>query len=422
MSPVTSPIKIMSEAKFILKEPKSTDKTLIYLFYNFNYQRLKYSTGEKIAPKNWNPTKQRAKETRSFPEHFELNNRLNYIENSISNAFRKIINDSRIPNSTILRNELNKILKGEKEKRKPDLFNFIEIYINESKTSKSKTLINAYHAVHNRLIEFSALKHFPLDFDTIDLEFYSRFRDFLLYDKDLLNNTVGKYIKNLKLFLNEATERGINTNMIFRSKKFKVIQDETDSIYLNEDELGALYSLDLASNSTLSEVRDLFLIGCYTGLRFSDFINLNKRNIVEKGQKKLIQIRTQKTDATVVIPMHPIVEDIWLKYNNSIPKPYSNQRMNIHLKTVGQLAALEDKQQITKNQGTKRNVFTLKKYEMLSTHTARRSFATNMYLAGVPTVSIMLITGHRTEKAFLKYIKVTKEQNATKLLEHPFFN
>lgn len=412
----------MAEAKFVLKEPKASYKTLIYLFYNFNYQRLKYSTGEKIIPKNWNPTKQRAKETKTFPEFFELNNRLNYIENAVSNVYRKILNDSRTPTPTLLKEELDGILRGKKEPEKLNFLDFIESYIEQSKASKSKILVNAYNSVHNRLIEFSATKHYTVDFDTIDLEFYQKFSNFLLYEKNFLNNTVGKYIKNIKLFLNEATERGINTNFAFRSKKFKVHQEETDSIYLSEDELTSLYHLDLNENNTLSKVRDLFLIGCYTGLRFSDFINLKRENVINRGGKKLIQIRTQKTDETVVIPMHPIIEEIWERYGESIPTPFTNQRMNFYLKEIGRLGSIEESYQITRNQGKNQKKLTLKKYEMLSTHTARRSFATNMYLAGVPTLSIMLITGHRTEKAFLRYIKVTKEQNAAKLLEHPFFN
>jgi integrase len=113
-----------------------------------------------------------------------------------------------------------------------------------------------------------------------------------------------------------------------------------------------------------------------------------------------------------------IMEKYKDKYDNSLPPSISNQKMNGYLKEIGKKAGLLERINITKYRGAQRITETFYKYDLISTHTARRSFATNLYLSDFPAISIMKITGHRTEKAFMKYIKVTQEQNADKLEQH----
>ena len=101
------------------------------------------------------------------------------------------------------------------------------------------------------------------------------------------------------------------------------------------------------------------------------------------------------------------IKEILKKYDGKAPEPISNQKMNDYLKELGKLAEIEDDIIITQTKGRKRQSETFKKWELITTYTARRSFATNAYLQNVPTISIMKITGHRTEKSFLKYIKIS---------------
>ena len=96
--------------------------------------------------------------------------------------------------------------------------------------------------------------------------------------------------------------------------------------------------------------------------------------------------------------------------------------MNEYLKDLGKEAKLTDSVEIIWTKGGERQREVLKKHDLITVHTARRSFATNGYLEGVPTISLMKITGHKTEKSFLKYIKISQEDNANKLINHPFFN
>ena len=192
--------------------------------------------------------------------------------------------------------------------------------------------------------------------------------------------------------MNEAVGRKLTTNLQFKNKRFR-----------NEKEINRLYALDLANNSRLEKVRDLFIIACDTGLRFSDLIELRNENIINNGS--VIRIRTQKTGEVVIIPLKGKVKEILKKYEGIPPQAISNQKMNEYLKELGEMAELIEDVVISLTKGGTRQTETFKKFELITTHTARRSFATNAYLQNVPTISIMKITGHTTAKSFLKYIK-----------------
>jgi integrase len=219
--------------------------------------------------------------------------------------------------------------------------------------------------------------------------------------------------------MNEAVDRNLTTNLQFKNKRFRTVEEPSETIYLTEKEIKRIHDLDLSDNVRLEKVRDLFIIACYTGLRFSDLVELRNENIINKGT--VVRITTVKTGEVVIIPLKGFVKEILKKYKGIPPQAISNQKMNEYLKELGEKAELSDDVIISCTRGGKRHRETFKKHELITTHTARRSFATNAYLQNVPTISIMKITGHRTEKSFLKYIKISQEDNANKLISHPFF-
>lgn len=408
----------MATVKFYLKEPTSENETLIFLVFRFNNQQLKYSTNEKINPDYWNPVNQRARETKKFPEYPEFNTRLTNIEIAVKNVYRKLLNDGIEPEPKKIKKELDISLLKVAKKRKQTLFEFIEYYLEEQRLNKAASTMKTYRGFFNTLKLYCDEKKCKLDFEDIDLNFYNSFINFLTIDKNFAQNSIGTKIKILKGIMNEATERGLNKNYDFKSRRFKKVTEEIDKIYLNTTELNKIYSVDLTNKARLERVRDLFILGCYTGMRFSDFIQLKKENIID-GNK--IKIRTQKTNEMVVIPVHPYVKEILDKYDGNIPTPLSNQKMNDYLKEIGELAEINDMIMHSITRGGKLERTTTEKYNLICTHTARRSFATNLYLADVPAITIMKITGHRTDKSFLRYIRITQEENANKLLNHPFF-
>lgn len=421
-------LNIMAKAGFFLKEPKSDLPTPINLIFQFAYKEfistektkyrfLKYGTGEKILPSLWNKEKQRVKETGKFPEYPEFNSRLDNIESAVKTAYRKILNDKKVATPELLKSELNKILNISIQPRFR-LIEFIEDFINNS--NRRYNTKKHYRTTFNHLKKFQKERNKKIDFENIDMDFYNDFVRYF-YSINATTNTIGGHIKNLKVFLNEATERGINSNTEYKSSKFKTIDENVENIYLNDSELKVLQGLDLSKNQRLGKVRDLFLVGCYTGLRFSDFSEIRPENVLKKTEGYTIRIKTRKTDELVEIPLMPVVIDILKRHEYDIPRTISNQKMNNYLKELAKLAEMNDVVVITKTIGGKRTEIIKKKHELVTTHTARRSFATNMFRNDVPSISIMKITGHKTEKSFLKYIKISQEENAVNLLNHPYF-
>jgi len=242
-----------------------------------------------------------------------------------------------------------------------------------------------------------------VDFDTIGKDFYLKFTGYLK-EIGLMPNTVGSHIKRIKRLMNEAVEDKITTNQDHLKRDFKTIKVDVDKIYLTNDEIQALYEMEIEIPDKIW-ARDIFVLNCYTGLRHSDWTKITMDNI--QGGK--LFVKTQKTDEPVIIPVKPIVIEIMKKYNYNL-KVLSLQKTNDAIRLIGAMA-------YNKKLGGSNN----KKWLEIRTHTARRSFATNAYLAGIPMHDIMKITGHRKTESFLKYIKVTKLETAEKLKDHPFF-
>ena len=416
------------EISFYLKRANVLKETSIFARICYSGFKLKYYTTEKINPQFWNSKTQRAEREMGLRNYASFNQRLDDLTSEIRTIYRYYLKDNgnQIPEPEILKRvldaEIKKVAPAKEQLR--TLLGFFEELINQTvsggrvqpNTGKpySPATVQVYRNTLQRLNKFQSTRKRIIDFTTIDLDFYTDFTEYLSRHLKLSTNTIGKDIKTLKTVLNEATERGINTNLQFKSRRFSTTSEQTDSIYLTERELKEMEALDLKGNTRQENVRDLFLIGCYTGLRYSDF-SIIKPEQIKDGY---IELKEQtKTGNPVIIPVHATVNRILEKYNGQLPKSISNQKTNSYLKEIGRLMPslqMNFSRAITK--GGVKVMTNYQKWELLSTHTARRSFATNEYLNGTPTITIMAITGHRTEKAFLRYIKLTPKEHA-KLLQ-----
>jgi integrase len=180
---------------------------------------------------------------------------------------------------------------------------------------------------------------------------------------------------------------------------------------LNETELQQLENTKLPPY--LERVRDCFVLFAWTGCRYSDLEKIGKTDI----KNGFITFRQQKTNNKVVIPLHPVVAEILEKYNYDLPEPITNQKFNEYIKEACKRAEINSIETMTRTVGGKLETITFDKHEGVTSHTGRRSFATNMYLQKLPSYMIMSVTGHKTEKSFLKYIKVTQQEHAAMMKE-----
>lgn len=414
---------------FVLKDPKANKETLIYLLYRFQNKRLKYSTTKKIHPKEWNAETQLPHKTHSTVANFLKN-----MKKDAAVIAERIESEGKLLTPEILKHELNLCIgKISVDESQDDFFTFNDANVAGFENNPAKGTIKDKKQTLSVLKDYEKKHRTKLGWQKIDIDFYYSFVDYMQNErhlsvddkgkpyKNLSVNSIGKHIKNLKAFLAYAEEMGIKVNPDYKKKAFKGRKEDVENIYLSESDIDNLHSLDLSQRKGLERVKDLFVIACRTGLRFSDISRLTEENIYTNEGKRLIKIKTQKTGETVVIPVHHQVQEILNKYDGKLPKAIASQKMNDYLKEIGKKAEMTEPVQITEAKKGFKLTNYKQKYELISTHTARRSFATNMFKAGFPTVSIMKITGHRSEKTFLNYIKVSEEENAILLAQHDYF-
>ncbi|MEQ3655376.1 MAG: phage integrase SAM-like domain-containing protein [Dokdonia sp.] len=413
-----------------LRESKN-GSAKIYLHFNYGRKKqLRYATGFGVkSSANWDLKKQRVKNVSAEPKSILINTKIgelqSYCEKLLDDFTR---NNQTITNSSIKTKLDEFTLKTVKKtaEQKP-LLDFYKWYIDHfeihplPKTQKplSKNSVRPYRTGLKILEEFNK-SNYPINYDDITLSFYEDFTKYLR-EKDFSQNYIGNQIKHLKAIMNASLERGLHNSLDFKKKAFAKVTEKVHAIYLTIPEIEKLESLEF-ENERLTRARDLFLIGCYTGLRVSDFNQLTKKNIkTAKNGVQYLEVTPQKTGKTVLIPIHPKVKKILTRYKGSPPKSMPNQHINNFLKVIGVEAELNEKVIIEKTLGGKRQKTAYYKHELLTNHTARRSFCTNAYLAGVSTMDIMAMSGHTSEAVFYDYIKVTPTERLQRLAEHQFF-
>lgn len=416
----------MANVNFSLRSPNSKTSTPIYLIYRIKSEKLVYPIGIKILPKHWKAENQRVRNIADAKDKLSINNLLNELETLVL----KFV-DSRVINGlplskAVIKKYLDEYFKPVNEQEK-SFFGFIdkliETEINRINPTTGRTIttgtIKSIKGT-KALLQLFEITKYKLSFELITLEFYY---DFIGWcnSKGYAPNNTGKHIKNIKKFMNEAVEQELTKNLAFKSKRFIVIKEDVDNIYLTLNELKRMYELDLSDKPSHEKARDLFLIGAYTSLRVSDFNDIKPENIIKRIDGYRLQIETKKTDHKVIIPLHPYVVAILQKYMGKETKRMADQTINYKIKDVGKWAEITELETISKTKGGLRITKQIPRYELIKTHTARRSFCTNAYLSGVPTIDIMAISTHKTESSFMKYIKVTKEQQADRMAQHPFF-
>ena len=408
------------EVSFYLKSPTATEPTSLYARICYFGIKMKYYPSIQIHPKFWNKEAQKARQ--KLEGYANFNRRLDDIARDAQNALTEFQNNNNgsIPTIKQIRELIDLKLKDVPESKTQITFvEFFKKFVTESgsglrlnvssKKPLSASTVQTYISTQKVFDDYISFTRKKLDFENIDLDFYQSFTTYLQKTKKQSVNSIGKHIKILKTVLNEATEAGVNKNTSFKSKRFIKVSEDSENIYLTESEINEIAKKDLTDKPHLERVRDLFVIGCYTGLRFSDFSILKKEQIKD-GYIETTQI---KTDQPIVIPIHDEVKKIIAKYNGSLPASVSNQKTNEHLRDITKdIESLQVPVPITFTKAGNKVTKSFEKWELVTTHTARRSFATNEFKAGTPSLTIMAITGHKTEKSFMKYIKVTPMEHA----------
>ena len=343
-------------------------------------------------------------------------------------------------------------LEAKKKKEKMTLTKFIDQYIQDVKDGTRTTLAHGRTFVQgSRFSLTNSLGHFKefmkdtgitYDFQDVDLDCYVKYKAWLMaqdISKDkadpkhepvhYADNTIGGFIKKLKCVLRAAESRGYPVNPAYKSTEFKAQSSvDVDTIYLTREEVERFEKVDLTQKEdgkNLELARDIFLVGVWTAQRVSDYNNLKPENIkvVDNNGTPMtyISIHQQKTGRLVEIPCNAKVREILNKYPKGLPH-LSDQKINKYIKDIGKMAKIDEVVEVKGSRGGQVIKEYYKKYELICTHTARRTGATLMYLDGIAIYDIMKVTGHKSVTTLEKYIRADKLEVAQKLvLQYDYF-
>jgi integrase len=359
-----------------------------------------------------------------------VNTRLEEIRLYFKQEFRRLIAEKIMPSRAMMKDIMDQkffdFLLSDR-----DLAVYFQGFIDRINTNKLMTnkgkpyqpgTIKTFNTALRHIKEFAKVYDGRMDLGSIDMNFYYQYLDYF-YTNNYNTNAIYSPIKRLKQVLRQAEEEGMNVNAAYKSKRFIIPYEQVDKIYHPEEEIRKIYKIKKYKLfDILDVVRDRYILACYTGLRFSDYEQIRKSNITRNSNGSFLKVTSQKTGVTSVIPLNDIVLAILEKYNYQLPRVISNAHFNEHLKTIGEDAGINEEITVITTKGGKRSEESYPKYKLMQTHTARRSFATNMFLKGYPTIEIMKITGHKTEREFLKYIRISSEEVALKISQDPRFN
>ncbi len=389
------------------------------LNYRYDGKLLKYPTGVKMLPSEWDKIKDKLenlRENRSVPLKGDIAFNL---KKTLTEADRICINfknANRELTPRIFKEELDIALEVKKKQKYEKYFvAYFEKFFEDQKQKRGFAKVKTIGSTIS-LIKKAFPKWDMLTFEDINYTFYDTLDRYMLYndDKKYSVNYFGNMIRNVKQAMNHAIKEGYTDCIHYQ--KFKRLTEDVDEIYLSNEEIKLLREAELTISEDL--VRDCFLILCYTGLRDSDLKTLTTANII--GDYQTIYKRNQKTGKVTIIPISPIVKSIFEKHNG-IPKVVSNQRMNKILKTIGKKAKINREVAVARKEKGELKTTVYKAYDLIGTHTGRRTGLTHMYLNEMNLFEIISISGHSKVAQLQRYLRISSQEVADKVKENKFF-
>ena len=389
-----------------LKHPNQSKPSLILCYATLqDGERFVYSTGEKIEPRLWDARVQQPKRTKVQKDQETINS-INLQLNRYLETYQQLKNHFRSTDQVLTKQEL----KAEFDQRFKNIRSkkaFWEYYaafceLNHRLGKWQPSTCQRYSVLKNLLLEFEGING-SLSLDKINNHWYADFKHFCEQNKKHQVNTFGRNLGLLKTFLRYCLEEGFTNNDQF--KKFKVKREVTHQEVLDMDEVKRMYAFDLSENKRLERVRDIFILGCLTGMRYSDYKRIKRENVVND----VIRIREVKDKSkTLEIPLSSWAKEILDKYDYNLPV-ISEQKFREYIKETARLVGF-DKYVIKASRiGNTIKEESKRRCDLISTHTARRSFITIMKNKGVPDKVIMKITGHKSLSSFHRYYRPNDE-------------
>lgn len=412
----------MATIRFYLQSKKNPASIFVSLSVSYG-NVFKRKTGYFVNPAKW------SKKTNLPLQNDEELKNLETSLTKLSTKIKENLNEAtknKIDISGDWLQEQIDTIHGKVKKTDADLLvNSIQSYIDflprkklrNGKRGATVRSIGRYKVVKNKIVLFEKYRKKKILIKHVGLDFIEEFEKYLTDYEKLNVNTVGRYIKFLKTICLWA----LNSKKIQAHPELNQIRGYSEKafkVFLTFDELETIENTNF-KRTALENAKDWLIIGSYIGQRVSDLLILTKDNLTVRNSLELIELTQIKTGKRVAIPLHPKVKEILNKRNGNFPENISAQIFNLHLKDLCKLAEINEPTEGAKfDADTKRKVKgTYPKYELITSHVCRRSFASNFY-GDIPTPLLMSITAHSTEKMFLEYIGKTSNDYAIQLAEY----
>lgn len=377
------------------------------------YQCVVINVGYTISPSKWDKELSRVKKrvtNSKYESAVEINKAIQEKEGVISTAFKKFEFEGIVPTQKILRDTINSLL-GKNVGMPRELMTFQDAFAAYlMDLSKTKSLTSATYAklktIRNIFKEFDP----NLRLDQITKDKLDEYVEYLINERGLQNGTAKKNLTFIRTFLDYCENRRlIKTDWKTHSVELKTVSGKK-VVFLDLDEFNRVYNFEFPENKQyLERTRDVFCFQCLTSLRYSDVSKLKKTDIINDK----VSLVTEKTDEILEIPLNNQAKAILSKYDNfdsvrALPV-ISNQKMNEYIKEVCYLVGLNQVVNKTYYKGKERITESFKKYELISTHTGRRTFICLALANNIPPQTVMKITGHSDYKSMQPYIDVTDQ-------------
>jgi integrase len=440
----------MATVNFLYRSTKDKANLHLRLLYRYNDSDFVFGANTKfeVLKDYWNENHIIDKKTKKIKgtkevsilnKRLEVNNELNKIENHVLNAFNTVSIDE--VNKEWLQTQIDYYYNPPQEAQQlpTGLLKYFDYFIEAKKNEITNGTQKKYNVTKHLLERYQKTKSTQIKIIDVNDKFKIDFEIYCLNNNYALN-TISKDLRTIKTVCNHAKYNGIITS--HQLDKIKTPQHKTDKIYLTFEELTKIENIDKRRlNDNYDNAKDWLIISCYTGQRISDFMRFDKSLIrYEKNKqgilKPFIEFTQVKTNKVMTVALHPKVIEILDKRNGNFPKPISDPKYNLYIKQVCRIAGITDlikgsritdinnddtNEKKAKNNDEvkqfRKEVGMYKKWELVTSHIGRRSFATNFY-GTIPTTYLINVTGHSTEAMFLNYIGKSNKDLAMELTNY----
>ncbi|SEW49046.1 Site-specific recombinase XerD [Chryseobacterium wanjuense] len=398
---------------FKLKQPNGTKESLIYFrsFFNNENKNFIYSTGEKIKPSEWDFEGRQPNDLNGRTKRAEIHRSVKMQLDRYSSFFTEIVNRYKNINEELTVDILKQRFdeKFKKITVKSDFFRIYQEFLDEKENdytgnSISNSTLKRYKCNKNLLEDFESNCKVKITLGKFDDKLYNRFLKYCIEEKKHSANTLHRNVGLLKTFLLWALNKKYTYNNNFITFK-KPAKFTTDEIALNYEQVELIYNYDFSDNKRLERVRDLFVFGCTTGMRFGNYSTISKSD-VDGNFIRVIDLKSKSKN--LAIPLNSISKSILEKYDYNLPS-ITNQKMNEYIKEVFKKLEFTDEIKKTMKYGDELVDQKAEFWTRISSHTARRSFITIMKNKRVPDKVIMSYTGHTSLEVFNAYYRPSED-------------